>query len=48
MITERIAWLYLFMSGLIDVAWALSMKKADGFRNPEWTTLSIREHNSSF
>ncbi|TGX52216.1 multidrug efflux SMR transporter [Sphingomonas gei] len=35
------AWLYLVTSGFVDVAWALSMKKADGFRNPEWTALSL-------
>ncbi|MDO9414461.1 MAG: multidrug efflux SMR transporter [Pseudolabrys sp.] len=34
-------WVYLIISGVIDVAWALCMKKADGFSNPSWSVLSL-------
>lgn len=34
-------WTYLIASGIIDVAWALSMKKADGFRNLPWAAVSL-------
>jgi quaternary ammonium compound-resistance protein SugE len=39
--TQAMGWLYLVAAGFIDIAWALSMKKADGFRNPEWSALSL-------
>jgi quaternary ammonium compound-resistance protein SugE len=39
--TPAWGWTYLIVSGLIDVAWALSMKKADGFSNPGWTAVSV-------
>lgn len=39
--TPTLAWLYLIASGLIDVAWALSMKKAEGFANPVWSLVSL-------
>lgn len=34
-------WIYLVASGVIDVAWALTMKKAQGFANPAWTAASL-------
>ncbi|ARQ02225.1 DMT family transporter [Pseudorhodoplanes sinuspersici] len=34
-------WIYLVASGLIDVAWALSMKKANGFANLGWSLVSL-------
>ena len=34
-------WTFLVASGLIDVAWALAIKKADGFREPLWAVLSL-------
>lgn len=34
-------WIYLVISGVIDVAWALAMKKADGFSNPGWSAVSL-------
>jgi quaternary ammonium compound-resistance protein SugE len=39
--TPTLAWTYLVASGLIDVAWALSMKKAEGFTNPLWSAISV-------
>lgn len=41
MMSHGMAWIYLVASGLLDVVWALSMKKADGFRHPEWTAVSL-------
>lgn len=35
------AWILLIVSGFIDVAWALSMKKADGFANATWSAVSL-------
>jgi quaternary ammonium compound-resistance protein SugE len=39
--TPSLAWTALIVSGLIDVAWALAMKKADGFANPLWSAISL-------
>lgn len=39
--TAAWAWIYLICSGLLDVAWALSMKRAQGFANPEWSAVSL-------
>jgi len=39
--TPTWGWICLVASGLIDVAWALSIKKADGFANPAWTAVSL-------
>ena len=39
--TTTWGWIYLIASGLIDVAWALSAKKAQGFTNPAWTAVSL-------
>lgn len=35
------AWFALIASGIVDVAWALSMKKADGFRDLPWALVSL-------
>jgi quaternary ammonium compound-resistance protein SugE len=34
-------WVMLIASGLVDVAWAVATKKADGFREPGWAALSL-------
>jgi quaternary ammonium compound-resistance protein SugE len=39
--TPTLAWIALIASGLIDIAWALAMKKADGFANPLWSAISL-------
>ena len=39
--TPTLAWAALVASGLVDVAWALAMKKADGFANPLWSAISL-------
>lgn len=35
------AWTMLIAAGLIDVAWAVSMKLSQGFTRPGWTAASI-------
>jgi quaternary ammonium compound-resistance protein SugE len=40
-VTTAQGWVLLVASGLIDVGWALATKKADGFREPGWTILSL-------
>ena len=35
------AWVLLVLSGLVDVAWAIATKNADGFRNPMWAGISL-------
>ena len=35
------AWTALIVSGAVDVAWALAMKKAAGFRDLPWTLVSL-------
>lgn len=35
------AWIMLIAAGLIDVAWALSMKLSDGYTRPGWTAVSL-------
>ena len=39
--TPAWGWIFLAASGVIDVAWALSIKKADGFANPAWTVVLL-------
>lgn len=36
-----LAWLMLVLSGLLDVAWAVSVKYADGYTRPGWSVLSL-------
>ena len=35
------AWIMLIAAGVIDVAWALSMKLSDGYTRPGWTVVSL-------
>lgn len=39
--TQSVAWLLLVVAGLLDVAWAISMKYAQGYTRPSWTILSL-------
>jgi quaternary ammonium compound-resistance protein SugE len=36
-----LGWVLLVASGLVDVAWVLATKKADGFREPAWAAVSL-------
>ncbi len=35
------AWIALAVAGLVDVAWAISMKKAQGYANLGWSLVSL-------
>lgn len=39
--TPTVAWICLVASGIVDVAWALAMKKAEGFTNLLWSAVSL-------
>lgn len=39
--STALGWTLLVASGLIDVAWVLATKKADGFRAPLWSLASL-------
>jgi quaternary ammonium compound-resistance protein SugE len=39
--SQSAAWLLLVLSGLLDVAWTVSMKLTQGYTRPGWTALSI-------
>jgi quaternary ammonium compound-resistance protein SugE len=39
--TPTLAWIALIASGLVDVAWALATKKANGFADPLWSAISL-------
>ena len=34
--SQGTAWMFLILSGLTDVAWAVTTKRADGFKNAGW------------
>jgi len=40
-VSTALGWTLLLASGLVDVAWALATKKADGFREPGWALVSL-------
>jgi quaternary ammonium compound-resistance protein SugE len=39
--STTMAWTALVASGLVDVAWALAMKKSEGFADPLWSAVSL-------
>lgn len=39
--SQTVAWILLLAAGLLDVAWAISMKYADGYTRPGWSIVSI-------
>jgi len=39
--SQGLAWMLLLICGAIDVAWAISMKYADGFTKLGWSVLSL-------
>lgn len=40
-VSQNVAWLLLVLSGLLDIAWAVSMKYAAGYSRAGWTVLSF-------
>lgn len=39
--SQGFAWVFLILSGLLDVAWAVSMKYAAGHTRPGWSAVSL-------
>lgn len=39
--SQSVAWILLIAAGLLDVAWAVSMKYAEGYTRLGWSLLSI-------
>ena len=39
--SPQLAWLALVTAGVLDVAWAISMKYADGYTRLGWSLLSL-------
>ena len=39
--SQSLAWVLLIVSGLLDVAWAISMKYSEGYTRPGWSLLSL-------
>lgn len=42
------AWLWLFVAGLLEVAWAIGLKASDGFRRPGISALTALGMMASF
>ncbi|GLS20049.1 QacE family quaternary ammonium compound efflux SMR transporter [Labrys miyagiensis] len=38
---QSLAWLLLAIAGALDVAWAVSLKFAQGYTRPGWSVLSL-------
>ncbi|AMS44761.1 QacE family quaternary ammonium compound efflux SMR transporter (plasmid) [Aminobacter sp. Y103A] len=38
---QGLAWALLVVAGVLDVAWAVSMKHAEGYTRPGWTVVSV-------
>lgn len=39
--STSVAWIALIVAGLLDVAWAISMKYAEGYTRVSWSLLSL-------
>jgi quaternary ammonium compound-resistance protein SugE len=39
--SPSIAWFALVVAGLLDVAWAISLKYSDGYTRPGWSVVSL-------
>ncbi len=35
------AWLILFVAGLLEIGWAIGLKYTEGFTRPGWTTFTV-------
>ncbi len=41
MMTPNVAWILLIVAGLLDVAWAISMKYGQGYTRLGWSLVSL-------
>ena len=39
--SQNLAWGLLVLAGILDVAWAVAMKNAEGYTRPGWTLVSL-------
>lgn len=39
--SQGVAWTLLVVAGMLDVAWAVSMKYAEGYTRPGWSVVSV-------
>jgi quaternary ammonium compound-resistance protein SugE len=42
------AWMFLFVAGLLEIVWAYTMKRSDGFTRPTATVVTIAAMIASF
>jgi quaternary ammonium compound-resistance protein SugE len=40
-ITPNLAWVLLFVAGLLEIVWAISMKASQGFTKPHFTAITL-------
>jgi quaternary ammonium compound-resistance protein SugE len=39
--SQGLAWVLLVIAGILDVAWAVSMKYTEGYTKPGWSAVSL-------
>lgn len=42
------AWIYLLVAGLLEVVWAFTMKRSDGFARPMYSAITVMAMLASF
>lgn len=42
------AWTYLLIAGLLEICWAISLKRTDGFSNLPWSLITVAGMTASF
>ena len=47
-ITPNVAWLLLFVAGLLEIVWAVSMKASHGFTRHHFTAVTLVAAGLSF
>lgn len=39
--STRMAWIYLAIAGVLEITWALCLKRSEGFTRPPWGLIAI-------
>ena len=47
-ISSSLAWVLLFVAGMLEIVWSVSMKASDGFARFNYTALTIAAAGASF
>lgn len=42
------AWIYLFIAGLLEIFWAISLKNSESFSNLRWSVMTLTGMAASF